>query len=452
MPSPRVIKKRDALQEMMGIKEVYSESIAIDGIRLFPGFFLGTEEEYVDSPENEGRNDLKLTIPWYVTGEGSKIYMMGVVLDRSRKSEDLPALVWRHAYGDGKVFCICGDYVTKETGIGFLTACMGERDSYDVYPIVNAQNLVLANYGGFSDENGDALNDIYDQRQVALFRDVVWPTVISMTERTDNRISLMVSPQMDYQDDAEPEDGLLIYYLRLLNEGYGEAGLSTKQFSNLSIREKIGKDRVYWQREAADYVLQAMYLDDAAKYEEAKACVPELRTVVIDEALQEPVSYLDEKVTCQVRTSNVMTHTFMEDLKLKSYETALGYSNVVLDMSMVSHPQKDDFAEFSRKFSSHLITYWKPYEGLEKTTLSESDARIRRFLALDYYDGRTGDEIKLHVSGFDKQAFFMLKLNRDVIDEVIGAQITDLKNGFYLLEVNQEDVVIKVKERWLYYY
>ena len=126
LPEPRVIDKHENLKELMGIKKVYAENIAIDGIRLFPGFFVGTEEEYVDSPENEGRQDLDLMMPWYVTGEGSKLYMMGVVKDRTRKSEDLPSIVWRHAYGKGKVFCICGDYLTKESGIGFLTACMGQ--------------------------------------------------------------------------------------------------------------------------------------------------------------------------------------------------------------------------------------------------------------------------------------------------------------------------------------
>ncbi|MBP5282766.1 MAG: DUF2194 domain-containing protein [Lachnospiraceae bacterium] len=452
MPKAKELSKNQLLMDVMGIKEVYSESIAIDGIRLFPGFFVGTEEEYVDSPENAGRQDLNLMLPWYVTGEGSKVYMMGVVNDRTRKSENLPSIVWRHAYGNGKVFCICGDYLTKETGIGFLTACMGEKDSYDIYPVINAQNLVLANYGGFSDENAEALNDIYDQRQVALFRDVVWPNVVSMTERTKDKISLMVSPQLDYNDDKEPEEDLLIYYLRRLNEGYGEAGLSTKQLSNLPIMDKLGRDRVFWQREASDYTLQSLYLDDVSKYSEIQKSLEGLRTVVVDESLEKPVSYLEGNVTCQVATSDALTHSFSEDLNMKSYETALGYSNVVMDMSLVSHPRKDDFSEFSRKTSSNLITYWKQFSGFEKTTLSQSDVRIRRFFALDYYDGRNGDEISLHVDGFDGQAFFILKLNRDVIDEITGATIKDLKNGFYLLDVSQEDVVIKVKERWLYYY
>ncbi|MCR5498910.1 MAG: DUF2194 domain-containing protein [Acetatifactor sp.] len=450
-PLPKELKKNDALREMMGIKEVYSEDIAIDGIRLFPEFFVGNEEEYMDGPGKENRQDLDLTLPWYVTGEGTKIYMMGLVQDRTWKNESLPSIVWRHAYGEGKVFCIVGDYLTKESGIGFLTACMGEKDSYDIYPVINAQNLVLANYGGFSDENSEILENLYDRRQVPFFRDVVWSSTIAMTERSKDKISLLVSPQMDYTDDIEPTQNMLIYYLRLLNEGYGEAGVSTKQTSSISLSEKLAKDKVYWQSEASDYVLQSAYLEQADQYEEVARLLPDVKTVVVDKTEGEPISYLDGNLTCQVATSDAMTYTFMDDICQKSYETALGYSNIVMDMSLVSHPKSGDYSGFSRTSSGNVITYWKQFSGFAKTTLSESDVRIRRFFALDYMDGRKGNEITLHVDGFDEQAFFILKLNRDEIKEVTGAQITNLKNGFYLLDVSSPDVVIKVKERTLFY-
>ena len=452
MPTPKQIRSNEGLKKLTGIKDVYSDNIAIDGIRLFPGFLIGNEEEYMDGPGKENRQDMDLMIPWYVTAEGTKTYVMGLVKDQSRKSEYLPSLVWRHACGEGKIFCIVGDYLTKETGIGFLTACMGEKDSYDIYPVINAQNLVLANYGGFCDENGETLENIYDQRQIALFRDVVWSSMISMTERSDDKISLMISPQMDYSDDKEPVANMLIYYLRLLNEGYGEAGMTTKQFSSLPLAQKLGRDLVYWQREASDYAVQSVWMESADQYEEVKSVLPDLKTVVTDRAEGEPVTYWEGNVTYQMATSDALTHTFLEDLYLKSYETALGYSNIVMDLSKVSHPTEGDFSDFSRKTSSNVISFWKQYSGFSKTTLSESDARIRRFFALDYRDDRKENEITLHVDGFDEQAFFILKLNRDEIDEVTGATITDLKNGFFLLDVSQEDVVIKVKERQLFYH
>ena len=452
MPSAEEIRNNQRLREMMGIKDVSKEDQHVDGYRLFPGFLMGTEERYVEGPDKVGCQDLDLVIPWYITGEGSKTYLMGVVADGSKESEELPSIVWRHAFGYGQVFCIGGDFMTKEIGIGFLTACLGEKDSYDLYPIINAQNLVLANYGGVSEENSDQLLQMYDQGQISLFRDVVWPSLISMTERSGNKISLMVAPQMDYTDDIEPKEGALVYYLKLLNENYGEAGLSTKQSSDVSVQEKLTRDKAYLDKESGGYSLQSLYLHDPSQYEEAMQCLPDLRTVVTDQMDGAPVFY-DGTVTCQRTTDQLMTHLFSEDLQMKCFETALGFSNVVMDMSMVSHPQGDmDYASFSRQTASNYLTYWKPYEGLHKTTLSESDLRIRRFFALDYGDHKMGNVITLHVDGFDSEAFFILKLNQGEIDEVTGAEVTDLKNGFFLLDLSQEDVTITVRERKLFYY
>lgn len=450
MPLPDNIKGDKKLRQLMGIKDIYSEHIAIDGIRLFPGFFIGNEEAYKADETNADRQDLDLKIPWYVTGEGTKTYMMGMVNDRTRKSEYLPALVWRHTYGDGNVFCLNGDYISKDTGIGFLTACLADSDSYDLYPVINAQNIVLASYGGFSDENGEALNEIYEQRQVALFRDVVWPALVALDEKTGAKISLMAAPQLDYADENEPIQGLLIYYLRLLNEGYGEAGISTRQISNVPLAEKIARDRVYWDAEAKDYKLQSAYLDSAEFYDTVKTYLPDLKTIVIPNEKGMPVRYVDEVVTCQMTTSDAMTHTFSQDIDLKAYETALGYSNVVLDMSEVSYPNTEDWADLSRKTSSNLITYWKQYSGFANTTLSESDERIRRFFALNYTDGKQENRIHLHVERFDESAFFVFKLNSGEIDQVEGANVVDLKHDFYLLEVFQEDVVITLKEHKLF--
>ena len=71
---------------------------------------------------------------------------------------------------------------------------------------------------------------------------------------------------------------------------------------------------------------------------------------------------------------------------------------------------------------------------------------------MDYGDHKMGNVITLHVDGFDSEAFFILKLNQGEIDEVTGAEVTDLKNGFFLLDLSQEDVTITVRERKLFYY
>ena len=44
MPSPDEVKGNTLFRKIAGIKDIYSADIGIDGVRLFPGFFIGQEE------------------------------------------------------------------------------------------------------------------------------------------------------------------------------------------------------------------------------------------------------------------------------------------------------------------------------------------------------------------------------------------------------------------------
>ena len=137
---------------------------------------------------------------------------------------------------------------------------------------------------------------------------------------------------------------------------------------------------------------------------------------------------------------------------MKAYETALAYSNVILDMSRVAFPDSEYWETLSITISSNLSTYWKPYADFAQTTLSDSDARMRRFFALDYGEKRQGNCISVHIDGFDKAAYFVLKLNRETVDQVTGGEVKYLNHGFYLLEASEPDVQITVKEKSTFIY
>lgn len=51
-------------------------------MHLFSGFFLGGEQIYeAQNKEDEKRQDLDHNIPWYVTGAGTKTYLVGTLTD-----------------------------------------------------------------------------------------------------------------------------------------------------------------------------------------------------------------------------------------------------------------------------------------------------------------------------------------------------------------------------------
>ena len=451
MPDISVIQKSAQLEQMLGINRIASTNVTLNGMHLFSGFFLGGEQIYeAQNKEDEKRQDLDHNIPWYVTGAGTKTYLVGTLTDEvfdqtvprslleefsnmektSVKNNLLPAVIWRY----------------------------GTISDYEIYPVVNAQNLVAADMSAFSSENEEKMQELYAQSASAVYREIIWPSLVALQETTGAKLTCMVSPQFTYDDEQEPDSSEVAYYLKQLKEQDGELGWSATNRSNLSVSEKLMFDKPFWKDYGADYKITSAYLRDGSQKADAVQALKneDVRTVVVsdDDSTSPIISYAGENITQQKVMSAGITHTFSDDLKLRSMETALGYSNITLDLLSVTYPEteQDSWEKMLRKLSPNLTTFWKPFEAFTHTTLSESDQRIRRFLAIDYEQERQNNNITVKVDNFDQQAWFVLRLNGETVKSVKGGKSTRIEDGAYLICAEKDTITIKVGRKSGMYY
>lgn len=450
MPHITTMTDSPELCEFLGIRSVRNREVLVEGVHLFDGFLLGGERIYATSMNDTVEQDLEMVVHWYMLDGGTKTYIMGMLDEDEYKNENMPAILWRKSVGNARIFCVNANYITNMYGIGFLSAMMAEADSYEIYPVVNAQCMTVAEFSGFAEDNSEELENLYSCTQPALYESVIWPSLIAITEKTGARISLMVTPQLDYSDENEPQGEILPRYMTLVKEQYGEMGVSMGRVSDTSMEGKLSRDYAYYVENAGDYSFISMYTDDLKEVMAGpwKRYFPQLRTVVTAPDDDEPiVDYLDRTMVMQRGTAYAKDHTYAANLSIMGYETALGYSNVVLDLKDVSYPEdeEDHWENLSRELSQNLTTYWRDYEVFAQTTLTESDARVRKFLTLDYRTERMNDEIFLHINEFEGCAWFLLKLNDGVPGQVQGASLQDMGGGYYLLEATETEVMIEVK-------
>ena len=199
-----------------------------------------------------------------------------------------------------------------------------------------------------------------------------------------------------------------------------------------------------------------MVIKDAAQLseEDAAALPGSIRTAAVqDQGGEYPiVGYIGENLTAQYATGNGVTHTFMDDFRLRCVETALGYSTIVLDLERVTYPEseEDSWHTLSKRIAANLVTYWKPYDAFEETTLAGSDDRIRRFLTLDYTSERNGDTIFLTIEHFDSEAYFLLRLSGEKVKSIEGGSVTGVETDVYLIRAAEPEVSIQVEkeEKW----
>lgn len=475
LPQSSVIREYRDLRELLGIRAVIADEIPLAGMHLFSGFLLGGEEIYeVTEPGEEERQDMNPSVPWYTTGAGTKTYMVGTLSDETieqtvddeiraqyvgmeeeaAKNSLLPAILWRNSVDTAKIFCVNGDYLADISAVGILDAMMGETYDYDIYPVINAQNLVIADLPAFVSENEEEMQKRYSQSAQAVYQEIVWPSLTSIASRTGAKMTCMMTPQFTYTDEEEPDGENVTYYLKRLKEEHAEAGLSADSREGIPLSEKIKQDQTFWQTYAPSYRFLSLYADGVKSIGEESALPEEIRTVALGSGASEAVGYLNENVTLQPSTSSGIRHTFLDDFKVKCMETALGYSNITLDLYSVTYPEgdEDSWEKMSKKIAANLGTYWKAYEAFDATTLTESDVRIRRFLALDYKQQRAGNVITLSLEHREDAAWFLLRLHGEKVTEVAGGSFEEIEDGVYLILAEEDEVSVEVQtgETWQY--
>ncbi len=474
LPDVEEIKESGQLRSMLGIREVVEDEVKAEGIRVMKGFLLGGEKEYkLDETMEKTQQDLDLTMPWYRLSAGTEMYMYGMMDDKEMKArgfmenddlimrnQNLPAVVWRSSYRESMVFAVNGDYMSGNEGLGILSALFYEAQEYYVYPIINAQNLVVLNFPDLSDENKDEMMRRYSQSLKAVYRDIVWPGLVSVAQQNSYKMTCMIMPQMEYMDELKPEEDMLVYYMKLFREQNAETGLSGTYGEDVGISEKLSKDIEFLDATVPDYAILSFYqgnipeedLKDALK----RRRLATVRTVFSDYSPSGwMVSYYNwNSIIRQRGVCNGYSHKFSEDLRMVSLQTALGYSNIQVDLNPVAYPStdQDSWEKLARKFAGNTSTYWKKFSMFDKTTLAESNAHVRKFLSLEYSQHRVKDVISIHLSNFEDSAWLILRTHGEEIEGAVGADAVEIEEDAYLIKAKSREVQLKLKDTNKRYY
>ena len=128
-------------------------------------------------------------------------------------------------------------------------------------------------------------------------------------------------------------------------------------------------------------------------------------------------------------------------------QTALGYTNILMDMGSVFWPETEEerWERYSQAASGNIGTWWKLYDCFDKTTATEADARVRNFLALDFTAFRENESIRLRVETRRGPASFLLRIHDKDVRSVSGGSVFKIEKDAYLITVSADEVQIDLK-------
>lgn len=461
LPEYYHIMNNDKLRRLLGIKYLTAGSTEVCGYHLFQGLILGGEIRYMAlDEESEKRQDMELELPWYMLGGGTKVYMKGIIEDETVKAEEYPPAIWRHSVNNAYVFAVNGNFMQDITAIGLLQGMRAETVTNMIYPVVNAESLIINNYPALSDENKGKMDELFSLTMPAVCKEVIWPSVSAVKLQNNLGVTCMFSPQRDYNDDAEPKEDDVQYYLKLFKEAKVEAGLSYVHSDDTDISGKLDKDKELFDKTVSGYSFSSFYAGDMSDSEIKTALgeefLKDVQTVVTDyDSAKGILGYVDANVTRQAVLAEAYSHTYSENLRMRSIQSALGYSNVSAGMDRVLYPKEGEetWEELSKKYSGNLYTFWRPFKAFDAATVSESDARIRNFLSMNYSYEDYGDTIKISAEAENMPVWFIFRTNNKVIDDIEGGDYTLIEKEAYLIRADEKTVTIKLEsESKRYYY
>ena len=452
MPETRVAMRKE-METLLGIRSIRERDVALEGIVLHEDFLLGGGYTYsVKDEVTEKLQDLSLTTDWYEMGSGTKAYFTGLLNQEyygETRNEYLPAIVWRNSIHDTKIFVVNGDFMEKTTGLGFLSAMINEIEPYSLYPVINAQSMVIVNYPSFTPENEAKMDELYSRDSYRVLREVVWPGLNAVLTNTDSKMTCMLTTKMDHNTKAEPSVDDLVFFMKLLREQEAEAGISCDQTSNVSVSMKLDVDEEFLHKNLPRYKFQTAYV--AKEYPGTMKKLLQIHgftdttTFLSDfQENQELVSLSgSDAVLTTVNYGN--THFYSEDLRERAVETALGYSVVMQDLQHIIYPQgpEDEWQNVYRDFGRFTDTFYEPFDAFEEVVLSENGKRTKQFLTTEYRQSRSGDKIELH-SIYDT-GYFILRTHEEEIDKIEGAKSEKIEDDAWLISLNKKDVTITLK-------
>ena len=470
LPSYQTIEACNVLRDLLGIQHLRAESVQLHDIRLYGGFLLGGETHYVFEDVKEPElADMAREVPWYDISSRTKSYMVGFLSQEEQdamglNNEDMPAIIWRSNMGTGSVFAVNGDYMQGEASLGMLDAMLYETENYALYSVVNAQNLSIAGFPDLTVENEETMANTYGMTTQQFCRDILWPSFVASATKGNWKITAFLSVKQSDESANEPNRDDLIDYLKFFNEESTEAGISLGRIESSDIRASVEDENNVWKSWNLDYVLAGGYVRKENKDKITTLLdthgqmefFQDIRTVVGEyENDQQILSWMTDKITLQNATANAYKHSFTDSLRLKTLETALGYSNIQVDIYRVLWPEseKDQWEQVAEKMASNIDTYWKPFAAFDKTTISQSDRRVRNFLNGSVESSRDRNEILIQTKDFTGDAYLLLRTHGEKVEAMTGGDWKQVEEDAYLLHLTSDEASVTLKpEKECYYY
>lgn len=437
-----------ALWQLLGVLNVVSSNRLTKSLRLYDGFLLGGQVTYTD---------VQQYFPYYQLRAGCRVYGAALLGDPEEADVESVPVMWRVGTGSGFAFVINMDVLTLHAGAGVFSAACAQFMDEMIYPVVNAQALLLNNFPIMAEENSAQLYAYYYQSCNSLFINRLLPETTAALNTFNYPMACTFSGCIDPTavTDADRLWHYMPQYIRLIIGRQGEMGISAYSSQPGTHAKKLTDDLERHAQSAGSYSLTVLSQDNMPARElepllETEPLLSDIQTVVASQTEDTAAyRYINDRVVQLPVTATLNQYRYqgMSDLYFRSMQTCTLSSLMKADFAQVLYPQSadDDWVRISNRWSSGIRAAITPFDSLEKLNVTQSARRARTFLNLAWQVSTQEDAITLNVTSAEFPAYFLYRSGGRCIDSAQGASFTQVETGVYLLSIRQENVTLHTR-------
>ncbi len=351
-------------------------------------------------------------------------------------------------YGKGQSCLINGTFLADMGCCGMLTGAMGTVLEDFIYPVMGTKVVFLDNFPMVTYVNDKVCMKMYGCSTESFVRDVIWTQFQGMSLRTDTVYSSSILTEAS-EEKSFPE----------INDSlFTTIGKSALQYDGELIFAVncTNPKKIYYNN---NFINQ--FNDVFEEYDITGLAL--ISEELNDEMLQIPETkiksvrgHLDAEVRMKYDEDYFVFPAAsygnnMEDgnlFELSSILGAYGMVSHVFDINMMitedeSTPSWDLDKKQIGLFESKIL---RDTSYLEGRTLSDTKDIVKSYMGLNYQWKKEKNKMYLNCSGIRKGQTFFYKTDSKIVDAT-GLTFEEAGNGYYLLQVNENNAVIELEER-----
>ncbi|MDD3369451.1 MAG: DUF2194 domain-containing protein [Lachnospiraceae bacterium] len=465
--------------DKLGILKREKGYVSLDGFHILDESMLGTDKNH------------NLFYFDQITGESIQTSMNVELDDKSqvyvKSIDDTVSVLWSRDYGEGR-FVVLNDTITDKYQRGFLATAYSLLHDVSIYPVINASAFYLDDFPSPVPEgDSEYVERDYGVNTATFYSTIWWPEVFSWEKTYGIKHTGMIIE--NYSDETEPPFAenlstktFVTNGNMLLNNG-GELGFHGYNHMPLCLagvddNKKFGSYKLWKTEESMEASLKEVHEFSAKLFPDTSFNVYVPPSNIISnagiEALQKAcpdIEIVASTYFCTVQapsfeqefgvaennliyTPRITSGCNIDDYQKLSAMTELNFHYV---QSHFLHP--DDALDEDRgavlgweKLSTifkegYLDWLQETVPDIRKTTGTQMGEAVLRYSKLNLETEVTDSMLQGKIGGFSNEAYFMLRLQKQIPLYTDGCTCEHITGDLYLVQATSPEFTINLEEK-----